>query len=117
MPRLPLGPDAVRTSVPSRPAASLLLPRFGAHTIDLLVVDVGAAQLEVLQGLDWQRLTVNVLLVGPSGGEQAAAAVADLLQARSFEPVEKGTAAAAAGGHAVFVRAAARDALQEADDE
>ncbi|KAI7842703.1 hypothetical protein COHA_003634 [Chlorella ohadii] len=105
-----------------------LLDKFGILAIDLLVVNVAGAELEVLSGLDFSRLAVKVLTVGRSGGSATgsgaqqgssqAAAIAELLTQASFEAVPPASEGEAQhqGSWTVFVSSRLRHHLRQASE-
>jgi FkbM family methyltransferase len=73
--------DQIRTTVPCH-RIDTVLNDYGVKTVDYLSIDVEGAELEVLRGIDFDRVQVNVISVehSPSFSE-----VYDLLTTSGFE--------------------------------
>ncbi|PRW33145.1 methyltransferase family [Chlorella sorokiniana] len=67
-----------------------LLGIWGVVEVDFLSIDVGGAELEVLQAADLSQMRVKVILVQTDGSNPSQdRAAAELLAAAGFEPVRK----------------------------
>jgi hypothetical protein len=70
--------------VPCRPLGPLL-SMFGVAHIDLWVLDVEGAELEVLKTFDFRAITVDVVCIEQDGGNPAKdAAVRELMDKEGF---------------------------------